>query len=61
MRIMLNSSEGPVVAQGPAAPVLAADDVWFSYGPDAVLSGVSLTVRAGERGELTGPHRQAHT
>jgi zinc transport system ATP-binding protein len=36
--------------------VLVADDVWFSYGPEAVLQGVSLRVHAGEFAALVGPN-----
>jgi len=41
---------------GGSAPVLSADDVWFSYGTDPVLDGVSLQVRAGEFAALVGPN-----
>ena len=41
----------------PATGDLTLDDVGFAYGPDApaVLAGVSLTVRRGERLALVGP------
>ncbi|MFI5048140.1 MAG: metal ABC transporter ATP-binding protein [Acidimicrobiia bacterium] len=53
---MLNSEVGPEEEQDAPQPVLAADDVWFSFGPEPVLAGVSLAVRAGEFAALAGPN-----
>ena len=39
MRIMLNSEVGTIQGTGASQPVLAADDVWFSFGAEPVLAG----------------------
>jgi zinc transport system ATP-binding protein len=49
---MLNSAQGTAALP----PVLTADDVWFSYGAEPVLAGVSLAVHAGEFAALAGPN-----
>ena len=51
-------------SQSPPPPLLELKDVWRGYNQGGlkldVLTGASLTVRAGEMKALVGPHQRLH-
>jgi ATP-binding cassette subfamily B protein len=45
----------PLPASAAGAPAVEFRDVWFSYGGDPVLRGVSFSIGEGETGAIVGP------